>query len=78
MWKLKVASTGQGSALVNGIFFDAAAALPGNAGTGASTASPNSTHGLLTDPLFLIPLAGAAAAGITAGLLSLPSSSANE
>ncbi len=73
--EIKIASTGQGSALVNGIFFDGPAPGAGNSG---ASASPNSTHGLLTDPLFLIPLAGAAAAGIAAGLLALPTSSANQ
>jgi hypothetical protein len=75
--QIQVTSTGTGSAIVNGIFFDAT--VPGTPGSsGASEAAPNATHGLLTDPKFLIPLAGAAAAGLTAGLLSLPSASTNQ
>ncbi len=83
MWSIKghvqirVISTGQASAIVNGIFFDPVAAAPPS-GTSGASASPNAQNPFFTDPRFLVPLAAAAAAGLAVGLLSLPSVSRNQ
>ncbi len=79
-WNIKghvqvhAASTTRGSAIVNGIFFDAPAAALGvnplAAKTGAAAA--NASRSLLTNPKFLVPVGAASAAGVAAGLLALP------
>ena len=81
--QIRVTSTSRASAIVNGIFFDApgaaaAADNPPSGDSGASTAAPNANQGVFTNPKFLIPLAGAAAAGLAAALLTLPSVSRNQ
>jgi len=75
--QMRVISTGKANAIVNGIFFDGVVAAPAGANSGAE-AAPNATNPFFTDPRFLVPLAGAAAAGLAVGLLSLPAASANQ
>ena len=73
--QIRVVATGKGSAIVNGIFFDApvsAAVPPDSTATSGATASPNSNPPLFENPKFIIPVAAAIAVGLTAGLLSLP------
>ncbi len=86
--QIQVTGNGGAGAVVNGIFFDAAGPVgvgtgpdeqtpatngnPPSAGNSGASAPPNAHAGIFDNPKFLVPIAGAAAAGLAIGLLSLP------